>query len=220
MSASSPHGQRGAKVDVGQQPLARIGHLLVRRIGEQRAGAVVPVLRRGQRQVFLALEVVEEAALGQAGGGAQVVDRGRAVALAADRRQRGVEPTGAGVGKYGCHGDQTVRYGAYIPLGMESSDGDQRRAGRRHCAVVEGGVDRIDACPPPPKKKPPSPAISCAPSSSAISKPAPMRPAASPAALAMPRTRRPAPRIRRASAPVFRPSPTATCTSAMPRASG
>ena len=89
--------QLRAEVDVGQQADPRVNGLLVGRLGEQRAGHRVPVRHRAQRQVVLGLEVVEEAALGDAGGGADVVHRGGVVALAADGLQRGAEQSGAGI---------------------------------------------------------------------------------------------------------------------------
>ena len=49
------------------------------------------MLGRGEREVFLAVEVVEEAALGESGGFADVFDAGGGVALGADHVESGVE---------------------------------------------------------------------------------------------------------------------------------
>jgi hypothetical protein len=73
--------------------------------------------------------------------------------------------------------------------------------------------------PPCPHPKPPSRATSCAPSSNATWPLVPTPRVIGPAAPATPRTRAAAPWTRHASAPVSRPSPTATCTWATPRAS-
>jgi hypothetical protein len=47
--------------------------------------------RGGQRKVFLALEVMEEAALGQPSGQADVIDGGRRIALGTDHLQGRVQ---------------------------------------------------------------------------------------------------------------------------------
>ncbi len=55
------------------------------------------IMRSGRdAKVFLAAEVMEESALGHAGGGADVVHRGRGVALGANRITRGGEELGFG----------------------------------------------------------------------------------------------------------------------------
>ena len=50
-----------------------------------------PIGGRGQREIVLAFEVMEEAALGDARRVANVVNRRGGVALGADRIERGVE---------------------------------------------------------------------------------------------------------------------------------
>jgi hypothetical protein len=51
----------------------------------------------GERKVILALEVVEEAAFGNSGFAADIVDSCCGVALGADKVQRGVKQPGLGV---------------------------------------------------------------------------------------------------------------------------
>ena len=86
----------GAKVDVGEHPLTRVGNLLIRRAGEQAAGHLGPITCGLNRQLFLALEVVEEAALAHARRVADVVHRGGGVALGAKHLQGGVQQLGFG----------------------------------------------------------------------------------------------------------------------------
>src|SRR5690606_22096574 len=57
---------------------------------------LVRMRRGGNRKVFLALEVMEEAALGDPGGLADVVHGGRGVALGTDQPERGLEQAHAG----------------------------------------------------------------------------------------------------------------------------
>src|SRR5690242_2917183 len=80
-----------AEVDVPQQPLERIGELPVRGLREHALRHLGEVLGRGDRELVLAVEVVEKASLGESGGIADLVDRGRLVALGADHMQGGVE---------------------------------------------------------------------------------------------------------------------------------
>jgi len=49
------------------------------------------MIRRGKRQLFLAVEVVEEAALGEFGGRADVFDARRRIPFGSDDLQGGVE---------------------------------------------------------------------------------------------------------------------------------
>src|SRR5262249_47181281 len=106
--------------DVAEHAVARVGERVVRRGPEQRAGGFGSVGRRRDREPLLALEVVEETALAQARGFADVVDPGGAVALGADDEERGVEEPGAGItmdrGRGWIHGR-----GPYRPVGMVST---------------------------------------------------------------------------------------------------
>jgi len=55
---------RFAEVHIRKQPLDWIGQLAIGRGGEKRAGHLSPIRGRRERKVFLASEVMEEAALG------------------------------------------------------------------------------------------------------------------------------------------------------------
>ena len=81
----------GAEIDVAEQALQRVVEATIRRGGEEALGHFVPERRGRQREIVLAFEVVEEAALGDARGVADVVDRGRRIAALADHMQRRVE---------------------------------------------------------------------------------------------------------------------------------
>ena len=82
---------RDAEIHVTQQPLEGVAGTLVRRSCKQGVGHPREMGRGGQRQLFLAVEVVEEAALGELGGLADVLDASRRIALCADDMQRRVE---------------------------------------------------------------------------------------------------------------------------------
>ena len=90
-----PAHQCGTKIEVSQQARARIVDLPIRCLRKQRARQFVPVLDGSEHRRFLAFEMMKEAALGHAGATAQIVDRGRGVAFAADLAKGGVEKTGA-----------------------------------------------------------------------------------------------------------------------------
>src|SRR5262249_54235995 len=92
-------GQHGdAQVDVAENALARILARLIRRRAEQRFGHRFERLDRGNAERFLAVEMMKEAALGQAGGRADVVDRRGRIALGADDIARGGKELAAGLG--------------------------------------------------------------------------------------------------------------------------
>ena len=75
-------GQDGlAKLDVSDHAAERVRGLMIRRRGEEGRRRRIPMRDRRQRQIFLALEVMEEASLGQSGLGADVLDPGRAYSL-------------------------------------------------------------------------------------------------------------------------------------------
>ena len=82
---------RDAEIHVAQQPVQRVGGALVRRRRKHRVSHGREMRRCGKRQVFLALEVMEEAAFGEFGGLTNVFDARCRVALGADDVERGVE---------------------------------------------------------------------------------------------------------------------------------
>jgi len=63
-----------AKVDVAEQAVDRVGQAAIGSLGKRALGHGRKMLGGGQGQVFLALEVVKETALGEAGGFADVFD--------------------------------------------------------------------------------------------------------------------------------------------------
>ena len=93
---------RFAEIDVAEQAISGSAVRVVGRAGKQGAGRLRPEVGGGDGEVFLAFEVVEEGALGDAGGGAQVIDAGGRVALGADHGEGGAEDLGAG----GCLGGE------------------------------------------------------------------------------------------------------------------
>src|SRR5712675_311090 len=80
--------------------------------------------RRLERELLLALEVMEEAALGQAGRAADVVDSSRRIALGADDLYRRIEQLRLRfmLGGFGGH-----KF-AYQLVGMQSSDSVSSRS--------------------------------------------------------------------------------------------
>jgi hypothetical protein len=86
--------QGRAKIDVAEQPRPRVWQRAVGRRGEGGLGGRGEVLGGGERELFLACEMMEEAALGQPGGRADVVDGRGGVALGADHMQRRVQQPG------------------------------------------------------------------------------------------------------------------------------
>ena len=82
---------RDAEIHVTQQPLERVGDFLVGRRCKQTVGHRREMGRCGKRKVFLGREMMEEAALGETGGLADVLDARRRVSLGADHLQGGVE---------------------------------------------------------------------------------------------------------------------------------
>src|SRR5580698_6490390 len=85
-------GQDGlAELDVGYEAAERVRGLMIGRRGEEGRYRRIPMRDRRQRQIFLALEVVEKASLGQAGRGADVLDTRCGIAFGAHDSQRRVE---------------------------------------------------------------------------------------------------------------------------------
>src|ERR1700722_14541269 len=70
-----------AKIEVAQDPMERIAVLLVRRAAEKDRWCVGPVVRRSDRKRLLALEMVKECALGDAGLDTKLIDRRRRIAF-------------------------------------------------------------------------------------------------------------------------------------------
>ena len=93
--------QRAAEIDVAEHAIERI---LVRVIGrgrEEGAGHLRPVIRRRNGERFLAVEMMEERALRHAGARAQLIDRGRDVALLADHGEGRIQQLLPGRGHAG-----------------------------------------------------------------------------------------------------------------------
>ena len=87
---------RDAEVDVAQQPIERVGGILIRRCCKHGVSHRREVSGCGKCQIFLALEVMEEAALGEAGCLADVFDARRAIALGANDVQRCIKESDLG----------------------------------------------------------------------------------------------------------------------------
>src|ERR1700733_9743592 len=76
--------QSFAKIHIRQQAVERVGMVAVGRGSEKSFRAFNPIVDGGQGQPFLAFEVIEEAALGEPGSLADVLDARSGVALGAD----------------------------------------------------------------------------------------------------------------------------------------
>ena len=86
-----------AEIDIAQQAIQGIRELVIRRVAEKSLGHLRKMRRRGDREIFLALEVMKERTLCQTGRLADVVHRARRVALRADHLHRRIEQAGARV---------------------------------------------------------------------------------------------------------------------------
>ena len=75
--------KRSTKFNVREESIARIGRLMIRRRGEKLTCARLPVRGRAKSQVLLALEVMKETPLCQAGFGGRPSRRCRAIPGAA-----------------------------------------------------------------------------------------------------------------------------------------
>lgn len=80
-----------AKSDLGQKTFTRITYRPIRRAHKNFAGDRIPVLDGAEGKVHFFIEMVEEAASGDASRGTNVVDRSRGVALDTYDPQCGVE---------------------------------------------------------------------------------------------------------------------------------
>jgi len=88
----------GAKVDIAEEAIERIGGRTIGRRAEKLVRHLCEVRRRGDRQILLALEMMKEGPLGEASLAADIVHRGGRIAFGADNLHGGVEKTDAGVG--------------------------------------------------------------------------------------------------------------------------
>ncbi len=66
-------------------------------MGEERIGAVGEMLRGGDCQFFLGLEVMEERALGELGFLANIIDGAASIAPGSEDLERGIENAGFGL---------------------------------------------------------------------------------------------------------------------------
>ena len=89
---------RCAELDIAEQALTGIGAGGVRRGLKNRRGHRLEMLRGRDAKLLLASEVVEEAALRHARGGANIVHRRRRIAFGADNVARGVQQLGSRFG--------------------------------------------------------------------------------------------------------------------------
>ena len=80
-SASAPPIIDFLKIQIGEQPIERISNAVEIGLVEAALRPHAPEFGRGERQVVLAVEMMEEAALGHPGGGTDIVDPRRIVAL-------------------------------------------------------------------------------------------------------------------------------------------
>src|SRR5277367_38065 len=85
-----------AEIDIAQDPVERVAVPVVWRRLEKTPRDLGPVICRGDRQSVLALEVMEERALRDAGLRAEFIDGSRRIALLADQRQGGIQQPLAG----------------------------------------------------------------------------------------------------------------------------
>ena len=108
---------RRAEIDVAEQAIQGIRQLAIGRVTEKPLGHLRKMRGRGDRKVFLALEVMKERTLREAGRAADIVHRARRVALRADHMHRRVEQAGARVGPG--PGRRYVHGVAYQPVGIK-----------------------------------------------------------------------------------------------------
>ena len=99
-----PREDRRAEIDIAEQAIQGIRELTIRRAAEKPLGHLRKMRRRSDREIFLALEVMKERTLREAGRAADIVHRARRVALRADHLHRRVEQAGARV-RLGLAGD-------------------------------------------------------------------------------------------------------------------
>jgi len=111
-----------AEGNVAEHALQRIGVVVIRRSGKQRAGDLRPVIRRRYGQRILAPEMMEESALGDARCRAKLIDAGRRIAFGPHHRQRRIEQLRPGIGLCGGSGHRLFLFEVrkYRPVGMLS----------------------------------------------------------------------------------------------------
>jgi hypothetical protein len=114
------HEQGFAEIDISQQAVERVSECVIGRGGKERGAAFDPVVGGGQRQLFLAIEVVEEASFGQAGGFADVLNARGGISLSADYVEGRVEDPGLRFVSYfgRGHGRPTNRDESYLLVGL------------------------------------------------------------------------------------------------------
>ena len=86
-----------AEIDIAEQAIQGIREPAIRRVAEKPLGHLRKMRGRGDREIFLALEVMKESTLCQTGRLADIVHRARRVALRADHLHRRIEQAGARV---------------------------------------------------------------------------------------------------------------------------
>src|SRR5262249_46867843 len=94
--------ERNAKIDIAEHTIARIGQRTVRRVAKQRRRHGAKALDRGNPERFLGVEVMKEAAFGDPGGGANVIDRAAGIALGPYDVAGRIEQLAAGFGSCLC----------------------------------------------------------------------------------------------------------------------
>jgi hypothetical protein len=82
-----PFQERFAEIEVAEDPIQRIGAVVVRRRLEKRSRNFGPMFRHSDRKRFFALEVVKERTLGHPRVNAELLNRGRRIAFLADERK-------------------------------------------------------------------------------------------------------------------------------------
>ena len=80
--------ERGAEIDVSEHPAERIAMRMIGRGCKESARRLRPIIRRRDREIVLAFEVMEEGALGDARSAAKIVHRRAGVTLRPDNLDR------------------------------------------------------------------------------------------------------------------------------------
>jgi hypothetical protein len=119
---------RLAKGDIGEDAGEGVGWLVIGRRGEEGRDLLRPELGRGDAERLLAREMVEEGALGDIRGAAEIVDAGGGEALGADDVSRRFEQAGASIAAFGrLFGG--AWHGQYIPFSWYVASGFSLAAG-------------------------------------------------------------------------------------------
>jgi hypothetical protein len=115
-----PGEDRRAEFDIAEQAIQRIRELAIGRGTEKPLSHLGKMCGCGDRQIFLAIEVMEEGALGQAGCRADVVHRGPRIALRADHLHRRIQEASPGIGLCGRRA-HVIPFSTYQLVGIMSS---------------------------------------------------------------------------------------------------